>query len=147
MNNGKIKYLDPVTLRGWFNVRNLASKKDFIIIDVRDSDFVGGKIKDSINYPSIEFESKVTKLQDYLFLEKVNDVVFHCMLSQIRGPTSATIFYNSLKKKNENPEKQKYLNDIKPHIWVLKGGFKKWKRLYGSDTEVTHDYNLNLLET
>ena len=57
--------------------------KDYVIVDVRDDDYIGGNIKGSLNYPSYAFEECVDEL-----VEKTKDVktvVFHCALSQQRS--------------------------------------------------------------
>lgn len=56
--------------------------KDYLIVDVRDDDFIGGNIKGAINCPSYSFQETVEDL-----VEKTKDVktvVFHCALSQQR---------------------------------------------------------------
>ncbi|KAF4590937.1 hypothetical protein EYR40_009534 [Pleurotus pulmonarius] len=58
------------------------AKKDFIVVDVRDDDRVGGHIKDSLNIPSAEFLMNVDKLVKET--KEVPFLVFHCALSQVR---------------------------------------------------------------
>ena len=43
--------------------------KDYVIVDVRDDDFIGGNIKGAVNCPSYTFEEKVEDL-----VEKTKDV-------------------------------------------------------------------------
>lgn len=57
-------------------------KKDFVVVDVRDDDYVGGNIKGSMNYPSAEFLSNVDGLVKET--KEVPFVIFHCALSQVR---------------------------------------------------------------
>lgn len=57
-------------------------KKDFVVVDVRDDDYVGGNIKGSMNYPSTEFLSNVDGLVRET--KEVPLVIFHCALSQVR---------------------------------------------------------------
>lgn len=57
-------------------------KKDYVVVDVRDDDFVGGNIKGAINKPSREFLMNVDGL-----VKQTRDVplvIFHCALSQVR---------------------------------------------------------------
>lgn len=56
--------------------------KDYIVVDVRDDDYVGGNIKNSHNLPSYVFSKNVDDL-----VRKTKDVpmvIFHCALSQER---------------------------------------------------------------
>lgn len=57
-------------------------KKDFVVVDVRDEDFVGGNIKGAINQPSRQFNMNVDGL--VAKTKAVPLVVFHCALSQVR---------------------------------------------------------------
>jgi rhodanese-related sulfurtransferase len=64
-------------------------QKDYIIVDVRDDDYRGGNIKGAHNSPSAQFHDNVDKLvQD---TKEVPTVIFHCMLSQQRGPKAARV--------------------------------------------------------
>jgi hypothetical protein len=57
-------------------------KKDFLVVDVRDDDYAGGNIKDSLNVPSRGFLMNVDDLVKQT--KKVPIVIFHCALSQVR---------------------------------------------------------------
>jgi len=61
---------------------SLTSRKDFLVVDVRDEDRVGGHIVGSVNRPSIEFLASVDKL--VTDTQGVPLVIFHCALSQVR---------------------------------------------------------------
>jgi rhodanese-related sulfurtransferase len=70
-------------------VKTKEPKKDYLIVDVRDDDFRGGNIKGAHNAPSSTFHADVDDL-----VEQTKDtpiVVFHCMLSQQRGPKAARV--------------------------------------------------------
>jgi len=60
----------------------LTSGKDFLVVDVRDEDRVGGHIVGSVNRPSTEFLASVDKLVEDT--QEVPLVIFHCALSQVR---------------------------------------------------------------
>jgi hypothetical protein len=65
------------------------AKKDYLIVDVRDDDFRGGNIRGAHNSPSATFHADVDRLvQD---TKDTPVVVFHCMLSQQRGPKAARV--------------------------------------------------------
>jgi len=57
-------------------------KKDFLVVDVRDDDFVGGNIKGAVNLPSREFLMNVDGLVKDA--KQVPLIIFHCSLSQVR---------------------------------------------------------------
>jgi len=57
--------------------------KDYLVVDVRNDDYAGGNIRNSLNQPSGEFfTSNINAL-----VERTKDVplvIFHCALSQQR---------------------------------------------------------------
>jgi hypothetical protein len=56
--------------------------KDYLVVDVRDSDFIGGHITNCRNVPSATFSDRLDGLvRD---TEAVPQVIFHCALSQVR---------------------------------------------------------------
>lgn len=57
------------------------------IVDVRDADHVGGHIRSSIHVPSSTLAYRTTEIVDTLADKDI--VVFHCSLSQQRGPGAA----------------------------------------------------------
>lgn len=56
--------------------------RDYIVIDVRDDDYIGGNIKNAINSPFESFEEQVQDLVDQT--KQISTVIFHCALSQQR---------------------------------------------------------------
>ena len=73
-----VKYMSPQELGALIKSKS----KDFIVVDVRDSDYRGGNIKGGINIPSEQFLLKLHKLIDDT--QNVSKVIFHCALSQQR---------------------------------------------------------------
>ncbi|KAF1995408.1 hypothetical protein P154DRAFT_580847 [Amniculicola lignicola CBS 123094] len=61
--------------------------KNIAIIDVRDSDHIGGHIRGSTWVPSSDLDFRTPEL--IRTLKDKDTVVFHCMLSQQRGPSAA----------------------------------------------------------
>ena len=61
------------------------SGSDYVVVDVRDSDFIGGNIINCRHVPSNVFSDKL----DALVRETKNvpQVIFHCALSQSRWVT------------------------------------------------------------
>jgi len=95
--------------------------QDYLVVDVRDDDYAGGNIKNALNLPSREFQMGV-----YNLVQKNADVkvvVFHCALSQMRGPKAARIYEetrNNLNLAQEKPQE----------IYVLSHGFTEFQRKF-----------------
>ncbi|KAG1774900.1 Rhodanese-like domain-containing protein [Suillus placidus] len=96
-------------------------EKDYLIVDVRDEDWKGGNIKGSRNYPSQRFLLEVDDL-----VERTKDVpimIFHCALSQERGPKAARIYEETCNA----------LHDADHTVYVLQGGFVQFGPSYFKD--------------
>jgi len=61
---------------------NLKPGKDYLVVDVRDEDRVGGHIVGSVNKPSAGFLASADKFVEDT--KKVPMIIFHCALSQVR---------------------------------------------------------------
>ena len=112
---------------------------NFAIVDVRDVDYVGGHITTSMHFPSPNLDCQMPTL-----LRKCADkdvIVFHCALSQQRGPSAALRY---LRERDEKASKEnKYMKAPsdegdgspggatggakKQEVFVLDGGFVKWQ--------------------
>lgn len=66
------------------------AKKDFVVVDVRDDDFIGGNIKGAINKPSREFLMNVDGLVKQT--KQVPLIIFHCAMSQVRWVFQTMVF-------------------------------------------------------
>ncbi|RKF78924.1 CDC25-like phosphatase YCH1 [Golovinomyces cichoracearum] len=103
------------------------------VVDVRDEDYIGGHIKNSINVPSttlvIAMPELVRKLQDKEL------VVFHCALSQQRGPRAALHYLRERDKLSESPGQ---------NVFILDQGFVGWQREFGEDTRLTEGFKKQL---
>ncbi|KAF4123053.1 hypothetical protein GMORB2_6601 [Geosmithia morbida] len=112
------------------------------VIDVRDDDYIGGHIKGSINVPSRQFDAMMPTLARRLLDKKT--VVFHCALSQQRGPSAA------LKYLRERDGALKALGLEPPQeqsVSVLQDGFTGWQEVYGTDERLTEAYQKELWES
>ncbi|RUS14780.1 Rhodanese-like domain-containing protein [Endogone sp. FLAS-F59071] len=110
-------------------LREKAAGKDYLVVDVRDDDFEGGNIPGALNIPSSTLLDRIPNLiNDY---SKVPTVVFHCAMSQVRGPKSARIYKEAL-----------LLNGIKTEqqVYVLRGGFDQWQARYKTDPKMIENY-------
>jgi Cdc25 family phosphatase len=91
------------------------------VIDVRDSDYIGGHITGCTNVPVNTHDYRMPEL-----IRKLKDkdtVVFHCALSQQRGPSSA-LRYLREKERLEGAGKEDGQK-----VYVLEGGFVKWQEV------------------
>ena len=99
------------------------------IIDVRDSDYIGGHIKSSQHMPSGSLDAHLPEL--VRTLRDTKSVVFHCMLSQQRGPGAALRYLR---------ERERVVG-AGQNVFVLEGGFSAWQQKYGEDERVTEGYD------
>lgn len=101
------------------------------IIDVRDNDYIGGHILNSQNIPIHTHDYRMPEL--VRTLRDQDTVVFHCTLSQQRGPGSALRYLRERERMNEKGEVgvRKDGEDLAKaqKVFVLEGGFNKWQEV------------------
>lgn len=118
------------------------------VIDVRDSDYIGGHIVNGINAPTHTHDYRMPELVRTLKDKEV--VVFHCALSQQRGPSSALRYLRE--KERLQSVNDKIADSTKADasaegvkadatsdgegvvkngqtVYVLEGGFVKWQEV------------------
>ncbi|KAJ4212541.1 Cdc25 phosphatase Ibp1 [Fusarium solani] len=114
-----------------------AADPTFTIIDVRDDDYIGGHIKGASNIPAHTLDAMMATLVRRLKDKKT--VVFHCALSQIRGPSAALKYLRErdglLRSMGEDPK-----GADGQEVFVLDRGFSGWQELYGEDERLTEGY-------
>ncbi|RAL42430.1 unnamed protein product [Cuscuta campestris] len=102
-------------------------RPNIAIIDVRDDERkCDGHIRGSIHFASNTFLDKLPTLLQQV--QGKDTLVFHCALSQVRGPRCARILANHLA---ENAEE----SGMKKTIMVLEHGFNGWE---GAGRPVCH---------
>ncbi|QRW06591.1 Dual specificity phosphatase, catalytic domain [Ceratobasidium sp. AG-Ba] len=118
------KYISPTEL-GELMKSGKKPMKDYAVVDVRDDDFIGGNIVGCVRAPSNNYlttvDSLVTKTQD------VPKMIFHCALSQQRGPKAARI-YAETRNNRLNPGETS-----QQEIYVLRGGFTEFQSQFKDD--------------
>ncbi|SCU97434.1 LANO_0E16028g1_1 [Lachancea nothofagi CBS 11611] len=136
-----IRYLDAQELYKWLKAGHSASNEPFQVVDVRGSDYIGGHIAKGWNYPYRQLRDdldKCNELRGRLDEERgsfgVINCVFHCALSQQRGPSAAMKFLRTL----SDDDLSRF------RIYVLRGGFSHWQSLYGENQDVTESYKKDL---
>ncbi|KAH8687008.1 Rhodanese-like domain-containing protein [Ilyonectria robusta] len=120
-----------------------AKETTFAIVDVRDDDYLGGHIKGCTNVPAHTLDAMMATLVRNLKDKKT--VVFHCALSQIRGPSAALKYLRErdglLRAMGETPKGAEG-----QEVLVLDGGFQGWQEVYGTDERLTEGYRKELWE-
>ncbi|ORY92853.1 Rhodanese-like domain-containing protein [Leucosporidium creatinivorum] len=112
-------------LRKWIELKPKLDDRDWIVIDVRRTDFEVAFIKGAINLPAHSFYQTLPSLLP--ILTRYSNVVFHCQSSSGRGPRCAGWYQDALDERGiKNSE-----------AVVLTGGIKRWVELYGEDGEAT----------
>jgi rhodanese-related sulfurtransferase len=136
------------------------------VIDVRDSDHIGGNINGSTWIPIHQLDARMPEL--LRTLKDKEKVVFHCMLSQQRGPKAALMYArakqradekaladaakaaaqeeNSQKPNDDDDASKKSDQEKTPtqQVCVLEGGFGWWQSRYGEDPRLTADYEADI---
>ncbi|KAK9460749.1 Rhodanese-like domain-containing protein [Lipomyces oligophaga] len=133
-----VKVIDKHTLSSWMLSAPQSSAtrpSSFAIVDVRDDDFIGGHIVSALHHPSSSFASNLPYLQKEV--EQHPAVIFHCALSQQRGPTAAAMYTRYLEMTGDLQNSEKPQQEI----YVLKGGFTEWQQDFGDDERLTADYD------
>jgi len=120
------------------------------VIDVRDSDYIGGHIVNGINAPTHTHDYRMPELVRTLQDKEV--VVFHCALSQQRGPSSALRYLREKERLQalNNKVTDNAKTDVSANaegveadstadgqgvvkngqtVYVLEGGFVKWQEV------------------
>ncbi|KAI1334488.1 hypothetical protein F5Y15DRAFT_409686 [Xylariaceae sp. FL0016] len=112
--------------------------KKLAIVDVRDDDYIGGHIKSSLHFPSRSLDATMPTLRRRL--QDVDTVVFHCALSQQRGPGAA------LRYLREKADDSGGAEGKKQKVCVLDRGFVGWQEIYGTDDRLTEGYRKEVWE-
>ena len=104
------------------------------VIDVRDDDHVGGHIKSSTHVPSSSLDHRIPEI--VRTMAGKDFVVFHCALSQQRGPAAA-LRYMEAKKSKLNGEIEKVTSP--PAIGIKNGTIQKVSTPASKEQEVKRE--------
>lgn len=101
------------------------------VIDVRDSDYIGGHIVNGLNVPTHTHDYRMPEL--VRTLKDKETVVFHCALSQQRGPSSALRYLREKERlegvRPVESEDGEGVKERKQTVYVLEGGFVQWQEV------------------
>ena len=99
-------------------------------------DHIGGHIKGSLHYPSgnldVMLPTLVRKVQD----AGAETVVFHCALSQQRGPSAALRYAREIARAGTAVAD----TSARPQVYVLDQGFVGWQEIHGEDERLTENF-------
>ncbi|KAK8143619.1 hypothetical protein G3M48_006967 [Beauveria asiatica] len=127
-----------------------SAEPTYAIIDVRDNgelvlssvalqisiNYLGGHIRGGIHAASEQLDALMPTLLRRL--EGKKTVVFHCALSQQRGPSAALRYLRertATSSSGESPQQE---------VLVLDRGFEGWRQVYGEDERLTEGYRKDL---
>ncbi|KXJ88314.1 Rhodanese-like domain-containing protein [Microdochium bolleyi] len=119
-----------------------AEESKIAIVDVRDDDYIGGHIQGSIHAPSRALDTWMPTLLRRLADKEV--VVFHCMLSQQRGPSAALRYVREKDAAAARSGSGATAQGLKQRVVVLDRGFQGWLEQYGEDAALTEGYRKDL---
>ncbi|KAJ3279699.1 hypothetical protein HK104_001230 [Borealophlyctis nickersoniae] len=130
-------YIEPHELAPLLRDKSMVPRKDYVIIDVRGDDFANGNIPTAINIPSELFLDRPAA-----YVERFRDVpkiIFHCALSQVRGPKCATRYYAAFMEGLQETEQKEGL--ATQQVYILRGGFDGWQRMYRKEADLVEKFN------
>ncbi|KAF7298838.1 Rhodanese domain-containing protein [Mycena indigotica] len=148
-----VKYISSEDLATLIKTEGKNSGVDYLVVDVRDDDFVGGNITNARNIPSREFSVGVYDLAQKS--KEIGTMVFHCALSQVRGPKAARvrsfrILANLRQSQQIYEEIRQNLNIPAQHgeqeVLILRNGFTEFQLKYKArhhiaDRTTPHSHN------
>lgn len=117
------------------------------MLTVEPTDHIGGHIKGSLHYPSGSLDATFPTL--IRKLEGVDTVVFHCALSQQRGPGAALRYLREVAQQQQQqptaqPSAEAGSSAKKQTVYVLDRGFVGWQEVYGEDVRLTEGFRKEL---
>ncbi|RNF25750.1 As/Sb Reductase [Trypanosoma conorhini] len=113
-------YMDPAELAALLD--DAEECASVAVIDCRDDDRCDGFIVGSIHFPSrTQSEQRIHELAAALEEEGRTVIVFHCNLSQVRGPRAAIRFAAALRERAI----------CTLSVYVLRGGWDRFYAVYG----------------
>lgn len=101
----------------------LNQNENILLIDLREDDYIGGHIKNSVNIPANTFSNNINRV--LRLLNEYNSVIFYCQESLKRSPRCCNILLSEI---IDNKDKE---------IYILEGGFYNWVKRF---------WNTNLVE-
>ncbi|KAL4920090.1 Rhodanese-like domain-containing protein [Aspergillus aurantiobrunneus] len=117
----------------WLQQGTRIPGSDFLLVDLRRTDFEGGTIKGSLNLPAQSLYHTLPTLYNLVKTAGVRDVVFYCGSSQGRGTRAAGWFRDYLLEKG--------VSEAEVKSWKLEGGIKGWAKAGDEYTALMDGYD------
>jgi M-phase inducer tyrosine phosphatase len=124
----EIPHITPRTLHGLLTGEYDDYFRDLYVIDCRyDYEYEAGHITGALHLNNPE------ELRNMFFLDidRRSVLVFHCELSQNRGPTMAKV----LRDIDRTLNAARYPTIFYPHVYILDGGFREYQKEFKCDCE------------
>ncbi|ETS80711.1 hypothetical protein PFICI_08240 [Pestalotiopsis fici W106-1] len=115
---------------------NVAGKQ-YVIVDLRRNDFVGGHIRGSINLPAQTLQSSLPTLYNMCKAAGVQKVIWYCMSSRGRGTRGADLFSNYLQARGDS-----VMESI-----ILVEGIRGWANAGDKFTDWLDEYDASYWES
>lgn len=93
---------------------------EFLLVDVRRTDWEGGAIKGSLNLAAQSFYQTRKPLLDLCDRAGIKQVIFYCRSSNGRGPRCANWMQDYIE------DVRKFGRQVRVKVLVLEGGIKGW---------------------
>ncbi|GAA6063675.1 hypothetical protein JCM10212_000411 [Sporobolomyces blumeae] len=141
--DGSLASMTPRELKDLMEQQQVLEERDFLVVDVRRTDFENACIKGAINLPAHSFYPTLPALVP--ILSRYRQVFFHCQSSSGRGPRCAAWYQDYLndldastpsQSATEPPESGEGGEPLSKAV-VLEGGIKAWVKEFGDDETVT----------
>ncbi|UZJ56768.1 hypothetical protein CBS101457_006088 [Exobasidium rhododendri] len=114
--------------------------KTIAIVDVRDDDFEGGNIPGCVHIPSAVFGDKINELVQSS-LKDVHQVIFHCALSQARGPKAARIYKEAREEAIKSGKLKTSPGSQDQVVAILRDGFGGFGPKYKNDATLVENWD------
>ncbi|OQE31147.1 hypothetical protein PENFLA_c002G03976 [Penicillium flavigenum] len=108
--------------------------KDFILVDLRRTDYEGGTIQGSLNLPAQSLYPTIPTLYSLVSNSSVKYVIWYCGSSAGRGTRAAGWFADYLKDQQDTEVKS----------LVLSGGIKGWAAAGPEYTSLMTEYDASV---
>ncbi|KAJ5678671.1 Rhodanese-like domain-containing protein [Penicillium macrosclerotiorum] len=120
----------------WFQAGRKPGQ-DFVLVDVRRTDFEGGTIRGSINLPAHSLYPTLASVHALLASSGVHHVIWYCGSCGGRGPRAAAWFADYLRQ----------VQDTSMTSMILEGGIKGWVAAGAKYTELMDGYDASFWVT
>ncbi|KAF9180512.1 hypothetical protein BGZ51_006169 [Haplosporangium sp. Z 767] len=139
------QFVDSDVLKALVEDKTKIPGKDYLVVDVRDTDYEGGHIPGCLNIPASELPEKLPILIEEF--KEVPQLFFHCALSQVRGPKAANRWSAAIAERDAELAKTEAAaavaadqGPLSQKVHILRGGFTEWQHKHKDDKNLVADY-------